>query len=521
MTVNFIDSGQLLGNYDSQQEVALGDIDGDGDLDVVVPNYNSQPDRVYLNDGSGVFTLAQQLGNFRSIGAALGDVDGDGNLDVFISTELAPDYVYLNNGSGTFIDSGQSLVPNGITNPGYSDSGREVELADLDGDNDLDAYVVYSKRDFRHNVVWFNNGSGNFTDSGQQLGSYDGQDAALGDLDGDGDIDAFVANEARQINRVWLNDGNGFFNQTWSSPDALNSRSVELGDLDGDGDLDAVVGNDSTFGSPTYNQVWLNDGFGNFNEHQQLVTSDTFRVALEDVDNDGDLDAFFGSNLNLPNEVWLNDGSGTFTDSGQRLGNSWTHGAALGDLDGDGDLDAFVSNHFGQPNRVWLNQTEMPCPEGITWYGGNGHDYKEGTEGSDELSGGNGNDILHGLGCNDTLSGGNGTDELYGGLGDDELTGGNGPDFLYGGLGDDELTGGNGPDTFVLATGEGTDTITDFGDGPDVIGLAGELTFGDGVSDGDLSFSGNNIIVTSTSEILATLTGVDTTTLSAADFVIV
>ncbi len=132
--------------------------------------------------------------------------------------------------------------------------------------------------------------------------------------------------------------------------------------------------------------------------------------------------------------------------------------------------------------------------------------------------GGNGKDTLTGTAGNDFMSGGNGSDELYGGAGDDTLGGNgndtNGRDLLDGGLGNDLLTGGNGPDVFVLAAGNGTDTITDFAN-PDDIGLAGGLSFS------DLSFSGNNIILTSTSEVLATLVGVDTTSLTSSDFMTV
>uniref|UniRef100_A0A8J6ZVS4 Cadherin-like domain-containing protein n=1 Tax=Desmonostoc muscorum LEGE 12446 TaxID=1828758 RepID=A0A8J6ZVS4_DESMC len=151
--------------------------------------------------------------------------------------------------------------------------------------------------------------------------------------------------------------------------------------------------------------------------------------------------------------------------------------------------------------------------------GGNGNDTIYGGAGNDSLDGGNGNDILYGDGLmdggagNDTLNGGNGNDTLYGGGGTDNLTGGNGNDLLYGGVASDTLTGGNGTDTFAFAAGEGTDTITDFSDGNDLIGLYGGLSYG------QLSFSGNNILVTSTNEILATLTGINTTTLTTADFV--
>ncbi|BAY21590.1 FG-GAP repeat-containing protein [Calothrix sp. NIES-2100] len=153
--------------------------------------------------------------------------------------------------------------------------------------------------------------------------------------------------------------------------------------------------------------------------------------------------------------------------------------------------------------------------------GGNGNDTIYGGAGNDSLNGDNGNDILYGDGLmdggagNDSLNGGNGNDTLYGGGGSDRLNGGNGNDLLYGGAGSDILTGGNGNDIFAFAAGEGTDTITDFSKGSDLIGLYSGLSFG------QLSFSGNNIKVTSTNEILATLTGINTTTLTAANFVTV
>ena len=111
----------------------------------------------------------------------------------------------------------------------------------------------------------------------------------------------------------------------------------------------------------------------------------------------------------------------------------------------------------------------------------------------------------------DTLLGNNGNDTLYGDAGNDILDGGNGNDILYGGLGNDRVTGGNGNDTFVLAAGEGTDTITDFKANNDKIGLSGVLSFG------SLSFSGNNILFGN--EVLATLTAVNTTTLTQNNFV--
>ena len=116
-----------------------------------------------------------------------------------------------------------------------------------------------------------------------------------------------------------------------------------------------------------------------------------------------------------------------------------------------------------------------------------------------------------GLG-NDTLEGGNGNDSLTGGDGNDTLRGGNGSDVLMGGLGNDSLKGSNGSDIFVLAAGDGADMVLDFSR-QDRIGLAG------GLGVGDLTFSGNDILVTDTNELLATLTGVETANLRSQQFV--
>jgi hypothetical protein len=78
-----------------------------------------------------------------------------------------------------------------------------VSLGDIDGDGDQDAFVTNKNQ---ANKVWLNDGSGNFTDSGQSLGSSYSYDVSLGDLDGDGDQDAFVANYDGQPNKVWLNE---------------------------------------------------------------------------------------------------------------------------------------------------------------------------------------------------------------------------------------------------------------------------------------------------------------------------
>ena len=127
------------------------------------------------------------------------------------------------------------------------------------------------------------------------------------------------------------------------------------------------------------------------------------------------------------------------------------------------------------------------------------------------IDGGNGKDLITGSNGNDTLMGGNGKDTILGGNGRDTLNGGNGNDLLVGGRGDDLLTGGNGNDTFVLAVNDGTDTITDFAVGKDLIGLSSGLTFGSL----SISTQSGNTLISVGDETLAQLVGVNSLVESA------
>jgi hypothetical protein len=336
----YLSSPQQLGTS-GHTDVALGDIDKDGDLDAVVTkNGTGEPNKVWLNDGYGNFTdSGLSFGNDKSWGIALGDLDNDGDLDGFVANNGA-NKVYLNKGNNT-TDNGQNL--------GTSFS-RDVALGDIDGDGDLDAVVANSSGG-QANKIWLNNGNGYFTAFSGSFGNGASYGVALGDLDFDGDLDGFVANIG--ANKVYLNNG---INTTDNGQMLGNSNSlgVSLGDMDSDGDLDAVVAND---GSGQPNRVWLNNGHGSFiNSGLKFGTSISMDVALGDIDGDGDLDGFVANNG--PNKIYLNDGAAT-TDNGQSLGNSNSYGVALGDMDGDGDLDAFVANYDG-PCKVWFNQSQMP-----------------------------------------------------------------------------------------------------------------------------------------------------------------
>jgi len=360
---NFTDTGQTLGNNDSSG-VSMGDIDGDGDIDAFVTNLTGKggSNKIWLNDGNGNYSdSAQSLGEGVSRGVFLADVDGDGDLDAFVVNSAdrgGSNKVWLNDGNGNFSDSAQVLG---------DENSKAASLADLDGDGDLDAFVANASDRGGSNKIWLNDGNGNYTDSGQSLGNAESEGVYLGDLDGDSDLDAFVVNSADRggSNKIWLNDGNGNFSDSGQSVGNSSSKAVFLADLDGDTDLDAFVANDSS--KQASNKVWLNNGSGILTDSgQTLGSSDSSGVFLGDLDGDGDVDALV-SNMGSPNKVWLNDGSATFSDSGIELGNEHSSAVFLADIDNDGDLDVFVTNANNEPNTVWTN-INKPSIGDLVWY---------------------------------------------------------------------------------------------------------------------------------------------------------
>jgi hypothetical protein len=305
-----------------------------------------------------VFTpTGQVLPVFLSQRVILADFDGDGDLDAFVLSHSFPSLILFNDGLGFFTQSLQALG---------SASDLGADAGDIDGDGDIDLFVTGIGGHV--NTAAFNDGNGVFSFSAQNNGP-EARGVALGDLDGDGDLDAFLAQAggpgAALGDRVLLNDGTGLFADTGQSLGDRFSTDVGLADLDGDGDLDAFVTNSSLFGNDPADTVWRNNGQALFTDTgQQLGAADGNDVELADVDDDGDVDAFVAESL-APETVWLNDGTALFTGNGQTLGNPSAQNLelSLGDLDGDGDLDAFVLGGNGGGELVYLNvDASAPCP---------------------------------------------------------------------------------------------------------------------------------------------------------------
>lgn len=292
----FTDTGQKLTTYG--HAVGLADFDEDGDLDVFIACHQFvTPSKIYLNDGTGSMTdTGQDLGD-RSISGTevnLFDINGDGHMDVHViyyhPNGLA-DLVYLNDGHGFFSDSGLRLDEEPIT------------WGDLDGDGDVD---YFGKLQGKSYVVQLNDGNGQFTlgwqtdDNQSTLGG-----VALADFDADGDLDALVTNGFRDPSslpsRLFLNDGTGQFTDSGQTLNPTMGSNLAVGDLDLDGDLDVFVAN-----SDLPDEVWLNDGNGYFSDSGlRLEGIFSTKPSLGDLDNDDDLDVFVGSLTSKP-QIWFN-----------------------------------------------------------------------------------------------------------------------------------------------------------------------------------------------------------------------
>jgi hypothetical protein len=199
----FESSGRLiLGPYEElTASVATGDLDGDGDMDVVVANGRHWPgqNRIFYNNGNGVFTVEQSLGTVRSTSyaAELADLDGDGDLDIAVGNDMAPNALFFNDGRGNY-SRGPAF---GV----FYAPTRNLTLADLNADGAVDILITNRSR---ANEICLNDGAGGFPRC-LEFGSREDStiDVEVADIDGDGDPDLVLANRDAQPNYVYLNGG--------------------------------------------------------------------------------------------------------------------------------------------------------------------------------------------------------------------------------------------------------------------------------------------------------------------------
>ncbi|MEO6404313.1 MAG: VCBS repeat-containing protein [Ferruginibacter sp.] len=283
------------------------------------------------------------------------DLDGDGDIDLVVAMEFKPNIVLFNDGHGKFFYNPATL-------PQKSHDTEDIALADFDEDGDLD--IIFVSEDDEIHEYYLNEGKGNFTDVSDRIPVHSVCNAVVaGDFDKDGDIDLVLGNAGQEI--FLANDGKGnFSNETTGRmpPDISVTQDVEAADIDGDADLDLVIGNEDG------NKIYINDGKGHFKDETIIrlpyANEETRKVDMADIDGDGDPDIFFSNvdftqSKNIANRLLVNNGKGIYTDETTKLflaaNDMHTADACFSDLDGDDDPDLVLGNLVNGYIQVCLN----------------------------------------------------------------------------------------------------------------------------------------------------------------------
>jgi hypothetical protein len=340
---------QANGTYSSQtygtsqgvgfqpDKLIAGDVDGDGDVDLVVLNTFDRTFTVLKNNGSGLLTAAQTVTlGFSFGGIALGDMDGDGDLDLVAvgSASATREVQVFLNTAGSFAWSRDYAV---------SGTPGSVVLAQLDGDGRLDVAVA-ANDDNSVSVLW--NGTGGILSAPQRLGTLASPGSLIaGDVDGDGRVDLLTPHSTLSQVGILANQGGRSFAAVRAVATGARTSIVALGDLDQDGDLDLLVTGDELTPIVDGASILLNSGFGTFTAGDRFDVGDgPAAMATGDLDGDGDLDVVVTVSGSNSVRLFTNRGGSVITARRTDLGGSaGVSGITHGDLDGDGRPDLIVA----------------------------------------------------------------------------------------------------------------------------------------------------------------------------------
>lgn len=323
----------------------LFDFDDDGDLDYVVLNNDASSTTDFESHtfAAGGYTSGATFGDSLGAGrGAAGDIDGDGDVDIVnIADYQQTIEKHVNIGGGSFTSYNiATFIPH----------NSNIVLLDVDNDGDLDIIVMGTSAQTQ--PLYLNDGHGNFTATNSPLPGT--RYITTADFDSDGHIDLALATASGL--RIYKNSGTGAFVElaNMSAVDTLNATAA--GDIDGDGDID-LIGMDTAAAGVGDIYRLENNGLGtNFNVPSALSSakSGLRGIGIADVNSDGNMDLIAVSGLATGGSVvFTGDGAGNFVNSATFGTTENTQAFAYGDIDADGDIDVIHGN-YGQ-NVTYLS----------------------------------------------------------------------------------------------------------------------------------------------------------------------
>jgi hypothetical protein len=343
--------------------VEIADLNNDGKPDIVVANEQSNNVTILLGDGKGGFTQAK--GSPFPAGhdpndIAIGDFNRDGKLDLaFANHEEKHLTVLLGNGQGGF-----TPAPNSPFAVEVKPHTHGVATGDLNGDGNLDLVTDSWGND--QVAVLFGDGKGSFNTSGTFLdvGKMPYQRVRVGDINGDGKSDIITTNLEGDSVTILLGDSKGGFKQSTGSPFPCGDSpfNFAIGDVNGDGKPDLAIVNSPSSTADRHGKdgltILLGDGAGGF----RMLAGSPFatgripnRVAIGNVNGDGVADIAVSSPDGNNITLFLMSSKGVASSSTIAIGGK-PKGLAIRDFNGDGKADMVITNNSDNTVTVMLSK---------------------------------------------------------------------------------------------------------------------------------------------------------------------
>ena len=359
--VTFNQKAKLI---DDEYGVVVADFNRDGLPDIFTAGLFEQ-DHLYINQAHNHFIdEAQSFGldsdnntNVLNLSACAGDLDNDGYIDLYISVLNGKNIIYKNIKGKYFVNFSKDSGAEGLA----SDRSNAVSFADVDNDGDLDIFVA---NEYGTNRLYLNNGAGIFTEitrSAGLLSKEGGNAASFSDIDNDGDVDLYVTNWSAS-NVLYRNDfmetGKLHFTDITQASGTggatyLKSNAVVWADIDNDADMDLLVTN-----RKGGNRLYYNNGKGFFDKSIQIGSANdaSYGAVVADFDGDGNKDIYIN---NIGKNALYRYQENAFVRDSLQLAtqiDAYSTGLAISDLDDDGDVDIYVANYLGESSAMLINK---------------------------------------------------------------------------------------------------------------------------------------------------------------------